>query len=93
MKRAYVVLAWIALWIPLSLLFPHHAHLPIPTALMPVLFPVFLVSEAAGGLAAVKFAYVPAACFWVVLVAALAFVARRNRARADIRSSREGSER
>ena len=82
MKRSRVVVAWVLLWIPISLLFPQHVHVPIPAALMPVLFPMFLSGPGAGGWTAVKLAYLPAAVFWGVLAAALFVTSRLIRARA-----------
>ena len=89
MKRWHVVVAWIVLWIPLSVLFPHHVHIPIPAALMPVFFPIFLSGPGAGGWTAVQLAYLPAAVFWGVLAAALFVASRLIRARARNQAGHE----
>jgi hypothetical protein len=67
-SRAWPIVAWIVVWIPISLLFPLlNAHIPVP----PFLMPVFFVFFSSGGRDHFAATYLPAMVFWVGLVLAL----------------------
>ena len=84
-SRAAIILSWIVLWIPISLLFPRHIHLPFGAEVMPILGPFFVFQEGALSSTAVKYCYFPAAVFWGGLLIALQVRRNllKNRAQSD----------
>ena len=70
-SRALVVIAWIAVWVPISSFFPIHSRFPVPQSTVPFVFLFLLPFVSGGAVGILKFLVLPTAFFWGVLLLAL----------------------
>ena len=68
--KLWVVIIWIALWIPISTYFPLHPSFPCPQAAVPLGF-LLLLDFPTGEMGAFKYIILHTVFFWGVLIAAL----------------------
>lgn len=72
-------LIWIVLWIPISLVFPSHAHFPIGGTFSPIVafFIAFTGNSAQGSFSFDwQYVYFPALCFWLGAIAFVMFFSK-----------------
>ena len=68
--KLWVVILWIAIWIPISTYFPLHPSFPVPQAAIPFGF-LLLLDFPTGEMGAFKYIILHTVIFWGVLIAAL----------------------